>query len=357
MPQTNEPDSQGHRVQLPAACDSLSLRCSPHSQLLKTKTAGWDWLVQRASITVPCMELRQLRYFVAVAEEGSISRAAKRIFLTQPALSRQIKALEEEIGHCLLERQAHSVRLTTVGKAFLPEAQGLLKHATEVLEHAKQAHPTVHIRVGYAPSLASDFLSEVLERFVQIHPSARVELLDLSSQEMLVQLEAETLDVAVLPGDRLPTHRIDWVPLWRTPWQLAVSRKHPLAKRTKVTPEEIASEPLLMYCRKDYPEYWDFVQEWLRPHRKQLRIKGEYDGVESLMAGVGSGSGVALVAGRCTGRIPQRVQLKTISNSPEPLCIAAALRKPSASSPALAVFIEELKKVARQQNSHLSPLR
>src|SRR5204862_1184940 len=65
------------------------------------------------------MELRQLRYFVAVAEEANISRAAQKIFLTQPALSRQVKALEEEIGQCLLERQAHSIRLTAAGEVLL----------------------------------------------------------------------------------------------------------------------------------------------------------------------------------------------------------------------------------------------
>ena len=68
------------------------------------------------------MELRQLRYFVAVAEIGNISRAAKRVFLTQSALSRQIKSLEEEIGLCLLERQAHSIRLTAVGETLVTEA-------------------------------------------------------------------------------------------------------------------------------------------------------------------------------------------------------------------------------------------
>jgi hypothetical protein len=73
---------------------------------------------------VPRMELRQLRYFVAVAEEGNISRAARKIFLTQPALSRQIKSLEDEIGQCLLERSAHSIRLSPAGEALLCLAAG-----------------------------------------------------------------------------------------------------------------------------------------------------------------------------------------------------------------------------------------
>jgi len=75
------------------------------------------------------MELRQLRYFVTVAEEGNISRAAQKVFLTQPALSRQIKTLEEAIGQRLLDRQAHSIRLTLAGQTLLSEARELLRHA------------------------------------------------------------------------------------------------------------------------------------------------------------------------------------------------------------------------------------
>lgn len=85
------------------------------------------------------MELRQLRYFVAVAETSNISTAAKKIFLTQPALSRQIKALEHEVGQCLLERRAHSVHLTPVGEVMLREARELLQRADQVLDRVRAA--------------------------------------------------------------------------------------------------------------------------------------------------------------------------------------------------------------------------
>ena len=137
------------------------------------------------------MELRQLRYFVAVAEEGNISRAAKRIFLTQSALSRQIKALEDEIGQCLLERQAHSIRLTPVGEALLQAARDLLQHAEQLLERVRHAGRGVRLRVGYAPSLAAGMLSVAVENFTQAHPNARVELFDLATKEMLSGLENE----------------------------------------------------------------------------------------------------------------------------------------------------------------------
>src|ERR1019366_1570003 len=129
---------------------------------------------------VPGMELRQLRYFVAVAEQGNISQAAKRIFLTQSALSRQIKALEDEIGQCLLERQAHSIRLTPVGEALLREARELLQHADQMLERVRVAGCGLRLRVGYAPSLAAGLLSGAVESFTQTHPNASVELFDLS---------------------------------------------------------------------------------------------------------------------------------------------------------------------------------
>jgi DNA-binding transcriptional LysR family regulator len=98
---------------------------------------------------LPDMELRQLRYFVAVAETGNISRAAQKMFLTQPALSRQVKALEYEVGQCLLERKAHSIRLTPAGETLLREARELFQRADQMLERVRAAGQSVRLRVGY----------------------------------------------------------------------------------------------------------------------------------------------------------------------------------------------------------------
>ena len=106
------------------------------------------------------MELRQLRYFVAVADTGNISRAARKIFLTQPALSRQIKALEEEVGQCLLERHAHSVRLTPAGEVMLHEARELLRLADQAVERVKASGTGGRLRIGYAPTLAEGLMTE-----------------------------------------------------------------------------------------------------------------------------------------------------------------------------------------------------
>jgi DNA-binding transcriptional LysR family regulator len=296
---------------------------------------------------LPDMELRQLRYFAAVAEAGNITRAAKKIFLTQSALSRQIKALEAEIGQCLLERQAHSIRLTPVGDALLREARELLQHADLVLERVRAAGRGLRLRVGYAPSLAAGILSAAVESFTQTHPNARVELFDLSTAEMLAGLESGKLDVALTVGQEDGTRGLKWTPVVRAPWQVAVNRNHPLARRSRVTPAEVAREPLLVFCQRDYPEYWDILTGWLREHRQRPRITGEYDGVDSLMAAVESGQGIALVATRRGRLVPDRVRVKPLSPPPKPLCIAAGYRANRSDDKPLAVFVEELRHAAQ----------
>jgi DNA-binding transcriptional LysR family regulator len=295
---------------------------------------------------LPGMELRQLRYFVAVAEQGNISRAAKSIFLTQPALSRQIKALEDEVGQCLLERQAHSIRLTPVGEALLREARELLQHAEQVLERVRSAGRGLRLRVGYAPSLAAGMLSVAVGNFTQAHPNTHVELFDLSTSEMLAGLESEKLDVALCVGQQRQTRGLKWTPLVRAPWRLAVNRNHPLARRSQVTPLEVAGEPLLVYSQRDYPEYWDTITGWLRDQRQQPRIAGEHGGAENLMAAVESGLGVAFVTTQMARLFPKRVQLIALSSAPEPVCIAAGHRANRADDKPLAVFVEELRKAA-----------
>jgi DNA-binding transcriptional LysR family regulator len=292
------------------------------------------------------MELRQLRHFVAVADEANISRAAQKLFLTQPALSRQIKALEDEIGQCLLERQAHSIRLTAAGEALVREARELLRQAEQMVERVRAAGQSVRLRVGYAPSLASGLLSVAVENFAQKHPHARVELFDLSTKEMLAGLENETLDVALTVAMERDGHGLKWTPLVRVNWQLAVNRQHALARRPSVTPEEVARESLLVFCQRDYPEYWEIITGWLREHRQRPAIAGEYDGVNSLLSAVESGLGVAVVTTSTARLVPERVRLKALSAAPKPLCIAAGHRGGRTIEKSLAVFIEELRQAA-----------
>ena len=145
------------------------------------------------------MELRHLRYFVAVAEEENVSRAALKLHVSQPGISRQIHDLEDEIGFQLFERSAKSVKLTGAGKVFLTEARVVLQHADDAVKKARAVAggTSGEINVGYAPSLTIQILPQALRKFQEKFPGVRVALHDLSTEEMLSQIGEKKLQVAL----------------------------------------------------------------------------------------------------------------------------------------------------------------
>lgn len=286
------------------------------------------------------MELRHLRYFVAVAEDGNISKAAQRLHLTQPALSRQIKALEDEIGLDLLERKANSVQLTEPGQVLLREAREVLARADQALERVRASGAAPHLRVGYAPSLATGLLAPAIERFAQVHPRVRIELWDLSSKEMQEGLAKGTLDlvVTVVPEN---DKGITWTSLVQQEIRLAVNRTHPLAKEKTIAPAQLDNQRLLLLCQSEYPEYWQKVQAWFKSQKINARVAGQYDGVSSLLAAVEGGLGAALVVER-TSVLSGGVLLKPLKPSLAPVCIGVGVPDAKADDPVLQVFVKEL---------------
>jgi len=146
------------------------------------------------------MELRHLRYFIAVAEAENVSRAALKLHVSQPALSRQIRDLEDELGFLLLERSAKSVRLTEAGRAFLTEARAVLQRAEDAVITAREIATGGggELHVGYAPSLTARILPPTLRAFQAELPKVRVKLHDLSTEEMLTGLREAKLQLAFI---------------------------------------------------------------------------------------------------------------------------------------------------------------
>src|SRR5436190_2240140 len=146
------------------------------------------------------MELRHLRYFVAVAEEENVTRAAERLHVSQPPLSRQIRDLEDELGVQLFKRTAKALRLTEAGRLFLTEARAVLERAEQAAHAVKSlaAGLTGDLHVGFAPTLAVDILPRALRQFETECPRIRVHLHDFSTQEMLTGLRKGTIAVALM---------------------------------------------------------------------------------------------------------------------------------------------------------------
>src|ERR1019366_9969124 len=202
------------------------------------------------------MELRHFRYFVAVAEEENVSRAALKLHVSQPGLSRQIHDLEDEIGFQLFERSAKSVRLTEAGKVFLTEARAVLQHALDAVNKARTVAggTSDEINVGYAPSLTIQILPHALRKFQDKFPGVRVALHDLSTEEMLSQVGEKKLQVAltVRPPAKLLCG-LNFQELARYAICVAVAPKHPLAKSKSVSLEQISREPLVVTAGKIIP--------------------------------------------------------------------------------------------------------
>src|SRR5438105_6759154 len=145
------------------------------------------------------MELRHLRYFVAVAEMGSVSRAAGKLFIAQPPLSKQIKQLEDEVGVKLLVRSSRGVRLTGAGLAFLHEAKDLLaraEHAKRLARHNDSAVGGV-VRIGYVPSAGHTLLPRLLGRMRAIHPEGEIDVREMITPQQVQSLCTGEIDVGL----------------------------------------------------------------------------------------------------------------------------------------------------------------
>ncbi|PYJ61983.1 MAG: LysR family transcriptional regulator [Verrucomicrobia bacterium] len=276
------------------------------------------------------MELRHLRYFIGVAEEENVSRAALKLHVSQPALSRQIRDLEEELGFLLLERSAKSVRLTEAGRAFLTEARAVLQRAEDAVKAARAIATggRGELHVGYAPSLTARILPPTLRAFQAELPNVRVRLHDLSTEEMLAGLREGKLQIAfVVRLTPALLRGLRFEELARESICLAVAPKHPLAGRRTVTLAEVAREPLVTYSRKDYPDAHENLAAMFAAIKSKPRIAEEHDSVSSLIAAVEAGNGVAIAPQSLTCTAGPRLKLIPFSPAPAPLIIGAAWSK------------------------------
>jgi DNA-binding transcriptional LysR family regulator len=201
------------------------------------------------------VELKQLKHFVAIAEDGGISAAARRLGLTQPALSRQVKALEEDLGVVLLDRAARSFALTPAAVALVTDAKKLLDYCDTMKLRVRAMADGLPLRIGYSPSLAADFLPIAIARFTQLHPAVKVTLQDISTLEMQRGVLAGKLDLMVTvpcaAGDAF-----EWTLLRECGWCVALSPDHRLAALEWISDSDLNGERLLLYDREEYPDYW-----------------------------------------------------------------------------------------------------
>jgi DNA-binding transcriptional LysR family regulator len=270
------------------------------------------------------VELRHLRYFVAVAEMENVSRAALKLHVSQPALSRQIRDLEDEIGFGLLERTAKSVRLTDAGRAFLDNARALLQNADEAVTKARavaNAEPT-ELHVGHSPTPTAKILPKILRAFQRAIPNVHVRLHDWSNSAILNGIRDGRLQLGLIvpPAKASALQDVRYEELFHERVCVAVAPQHPFARRRAIPITEVAAEPLIGLTREDYPNYYDFLSIIFSKLKQKPRVVEEHDSFFGIISAVEAGTGVAIGAdfGYSFGN---RVKFLRITPEPKPISV------------------------------------
>ncbi|EJJ30245.1 LysR family transcriptional regulator [Rhizobium sp. CF142] len=244
------------------------------------------------------MELRHLRYFLAVAEEGNFTRAAARLGIGQPPLSQQIRDLETEIGAMLFHRVPHGAELTAAGTAFLPEAKASLAAAEKARLAAQSANrgETGRLSLGFTASSAfNPIVSTTIRRFQARWPDVQLSLTEMNTLGLMQKLERGELDATFMrPGLDDP----DGIRLKRLPDEpmvVALPASHPLAKRKTLPLALLAKEPFILFPRLVGLSLYDDVVRACREAGFDLKVAQEAPQISSVVNLVAADLGVSIV--------------------------------------------------------------
>lgn len=264
--------------------------------------------------------LRELECFTAVAEELSFTRAARRLHLAQPPLSRHVRTLEEKIGARLFERTQRSVRLTAAGALFHDETRGLLAQLLRAGEAARRSAlgETARLRLGFVSAVLGPALVETLRLFRARHPAIQVMLHDCPPADQLQSIAHGTLDggfIGLAPASHPAGIRI--VPWRREPLACFVPAGHPLAAHEKITLKDLAAESFVAVSSEAAPAFSAHVRALCRDAGFRPRIVLESPRAQAVAVMVAAGSGIALLPeslARVTGDAAKAIPLKKPSN-------------------------------------------
>ena len=297
------------------------------------------------------MELRHLRYYIAVAEALNFTRAAALLRVAQPALSRQVRDLEDEIGVDLLTRSPRGVTLTAEGKLFLDEARDLLKRAEAALEktRALARGEFGELRVGYSPSPTVELLPPALGAFQKAVPRVTVRLQDLAGNELADGLRGGLLELAIM---QRPTGTngvgLAFEPLHAYPICVAVAPAHPLAKLKAVPLARLAGEKLVVFRRREYADYHALLERVLQDVQPRPAIAVECDGSSTLFTEVAAGRGVAILSAVFGKIVGPRLKLRPLTPAPAPQEVGIVRAIQGDVTPAGDKFCDYLRQTALQ---------
>ena len=242
------------------------------------------------------IELRHLRYFVAVAEELHFGRAAMRLHMAQPPLSQQIKQLEAELGFKLFYRTKRSVRLSEAGLVFLAETRRLFRQLDQAVEAGRQASrgESGQLVIGFVSSAAYNVLPELLRAFRAEAPEVQLELHELPTNEQLVWLRAGKIDLGLLRPpveDKALHQRI----IIREPMVVALPEAHPLAQQPQIRWLDLANQLFILFPRPLSPHAYDQIISFCQQAGFSPNVVQEAMQMQTIVSLVAGGIGLSIV--------------------------------------------------------------
>jgi DNA-binding transcriptional LysR family regulator len=243
------------------------------------------------------MELRQLRYFAGVARELNFTRAAARLRVAQPALSRQIRALEQELGVELLTRDSHGTQLTDAGRAFLAEAESLLKQSEQAVRNAQAGgKQSQSLNVGYVWGLFHTQVPGWVAQFRQANPNVAVNLFDQSATQQARALAEGKLDLGFIGFAYEPdAARLAKRKVGECAFMAALPRKHPLARKRTIELQSLAQEYFIVISEETYPGAAHVLKDACRQAGFTPRILQSVERGHTILGLVAGGCGVTLL--------------------------------------------------------------
>lgn len=297
------------------------------------------------------IDIRQLRYFQAVAEELHFGRASSRLRIAQPALSRQVQQLEDEIGTQLLKRTQRVVELTPAGELFLERTSQILDDLGSAISDARRVSKGEYgqLVVGFIHSSTYGLLPAIVERFRHLYPDIELELREMGIAEQHDALSRSLIDIGLLRPQPAPPG-IEVQAIMEDPFLLAVPDKHHLAKREAVEMKSLAAEPMIMFSKRESPMFHSRITAMFEKSGFTLKIVQHATQIHTIVGLVGAGIGIAVVPETARNLYPRGVRFLQILDEPEPVHVALGWQR-GKDTPAIRSFRQVALLVVQQMQT------
>jgi DNA-binding transcriptional LysR family regulator len=309
---------------------------------------GWDEIHIEADMT---MELRHLRHFIAVAEEGHITRAAERLGMQQPPLSQRIKAIETELDVQLFRRKARGVELTEAGRVFLDRARATLAQYDGAFEATRSASrgEQGRLRVGVMPTaLFHPFVPSVIRTFRAAFPQVLLTLDECLSKEAIERLHSDQMDVAFLRAPDTGAQNLVVNPLLTEPMVVALPSDHALARRDcALSLKGLSGETFIVYARQLGPTFYEATMAACLKAGFSPRLGQEAPRITSALSLVAVGLGISLVPASMQRMTMNGIAYRRLKDVSQPKAVLNLASRRGDPSPVVRNFMNLVRRAAR----------